>query len=93
MTTFSHEGVRIVECQILTQGNGSSQNFAPKNIGVIHISHPKICDYNICGEVGQHSNSSHKTALRTKNKVDNPLMYHTNPAQRNDKAENFLPKN
>ena len=43
--TFSHSGMRM-ECQILIQKDESSQEFAPNNIGVMHISHPKIWDRN-----------------------------------------------
>ena len=38
---FVYGGVRM-EGKIQTQKHGFSENFAPKNIGILHISCPKI---------------------------------------------------
>ena len=38
---FVHGGVRM-EGQIPTQKHGFPEKFASKNIGILHISHPKI---------------------------------------------------
>ena len=38
---FVYVGVRI-KGKIQTQKHGLPENFAPKNIGILHISYPKI---------------------------------------------------
>ena len=38
---FVYGGVRM-EGKIQTQKHGLPENFAPKNIGILHISYPKI---------------------------------------------------